>query len=193
MIVTVLVASLMAGVTDQPEAPSTGLAGSALELAVLPHTTLVGYPVAGRTPRALREAINVGRPSEPDGTRYDGKTEWLYSTRWLTNSQGICDPESAEVTVAITVILPELTTRDSLGHRDLERWDQYYAALVAHEHNHAHLALAGATAIQAAMRASSSCEQMTAAVGSVSETIAQASRTYDARTRHGRDEGAVYP
>jgi predicted secreted Zn-dependent protease len=174
------------------QSPSATLNAAAPELANLPNTTLVGYPVGGRNPRAVRTAINAGRPSE-GGDRFDGRTTWRYSTRWRTNRAGECDPASAEVTYAITITLPDLVDRARLGSRDLVGWDRYFAALVHHEHNHARIAMRGAEEIQAAMRSANGCETMQGAARQVEAAVAEASRTYDAQTRHGRTEGAVYP
>lgn len=184
-----LIVAVLAG---SIQASSPSLTEAAPELAALPNTTLVGYPVGGRDPRAVRAAINSGRPSE-GGRRFDGRTTWRYATRWRTNGAGRCDPASAEVTYTITITLPDLTDRSRLSARDRAGWDRYFAALVRHEGNHARIAIRGAEEMRAAMRATSDCDSLQAAARRVEAAIAEANLRYDEQTQHGRTEGAVYP
>lgn len=189
-------AALMLIAAQEPGPPLPGspaLATAAPVLAALPHTTLVGYPVSGGSPRAVREAMNEARPREESGQRFDGYTAWNYRTRWRTDGEGRCIPSSATVTIAFTVTLPELTSRARLNRSEREQWDRYFTALAGHEANHVRIGLAGAEAMQAGMRAAPDCDAMRAAVEQAGAAIREANGTYDAQTRHGRDEGAVYP
>lgn len=167
-------------------------AAQAVDPATFSNTTVTRYPVGGATPGAVRAAMNAVRP-EQDGRRFDAKTTWRYSTRWRTGPAGECDPASAEVGYAITIILPELVDGGRLGPRDRARWDRYLAALTAHEANHAGIVIVGAQRMQAAMRAATSCRTMEAAVRGAEADVIAANRVYDARTRNGHTEGATYP
>lgn len=160
-------------------------------LAALPNVVVLGYPVAGRSRRGVREQINRNRP-EIHGERHDAQTQWRYSTRWRGRSGGQCLAETSEVTAAITVILPDLEDPDRLGREDRAAWDRYFAALEHHEANHVRIANEGAAQVQAAMRAAGSCDDMQAAVRRVGDMISAASEDYDRRTRHGATEGAQF-
>lgn len=176
-----------------PAVSSPTLAALAPDLAAQPGVTIVGYPVSGRSPRAIRESINEGRPRPAEGEPFDARTEWRYQTRWRGDGAGGCDPTTAEVEMTIVVILPELTTRDALDRRERERWDRYFTALIGHEHNHVRVALAGAEQLRTYMRSAPDCATMQAAQAQISASIKAANAAYDERTGHGRTEGATYP
>jgi predicted secreted Zn-dependent protease len=174
-------------------ATASALAAAAPELAALPGVALVGYPVRGRSPRAIRESINEGRPKPEEGDAFDARTVWRYQTRWLNDAAGVCDPTTVEVEMTIIVTLPELATRDALDRREREQWDHYLTALIAHEHNHVRVALAGAEQLRTFMRSAPDCTTMEAVQRQIGASIQAANDAYDETTRHGRTEGAVYP
>lgn len=176
-----------------PPAASAALAAAAPELAALPGVTLVGYPVRGRSPRAIRDSINEGRPKPAEGDAFDARTSWRYQTRWFNDAAGVCDPTTAEVVMTIVVTLPELATRDALDRRERERWDRYFAALIGHEHNHVRVAMAAAEQLRTFMRSAPDCATMEAVQQQIGASIQAANDAYDETTRHGRTEGAVYP
>ena len=64
--------------------------------------------------------------------------------------------------------------------------------MIRHEGHHRQLAVDGADQLRAAMRTAPTCEAAQAVAAAVSERIAQASVAYDAETRHGAAEGALY-
>lgn len=183
------------GGDSPPPAPvsSPALAAVAPDLAALPGVVLVGYPVDGRSPRAIRESINDGRPRPEQGDAFDARTSWRYQTRWLSGPDGACDPASAELDMTIVVTLPELTSREHLDRRERETWDRYFAALIGHEHNHVRIALAGAEQMRSFMREAPNCATMEAVRAQIGAAIQQANDAYDENTRHGRTEGATYP
>lgn len=176
---------------DPPPAAVAAPATPDRALASLPNVTVVTYPVEGRSRRGIREDMNRNRP-EVNGQRHDARTIWVFQPHWRRDANGQCLPETAELTVTITVTLPELTTRDDLRRADREAWDRYFAALVQHEGNHVHIVNLGAEHIVTAMRQATTCETMEAAGRAVSEEVAAASAEYDRLTRHGATEGAVF-
>ena len=180
--------------TPAPAVSSPALVAAAPELASLPGVILVGYPVQGRSPRAIRESINERRPKPPQGEDpFDARVDWRYQTRWRSGPSGACDPATVEVEMTIVVTLPDLTTRAALDRRERERWDRYFKALVGHEHNHVRVALAGAEQLRTYMRNAPDCTTMQAAQAQISASIVAANAAYDESTRHGRTEGATYP
>jgi predicted secreted Zn-dependent protease len=160
----------------------------------VPEPILLGYAVEGTSSRAIRASINDRRPAEEaNGARHDARTRWSYRPRWQVRPDGRCDPGTATVTLSLTMILPDLTTRDSLSTREKAEWDAYFTALVTHERNHGRIAVAGQERMQAAMRASPDCDAIRGAVRAALTEVTEASDTYDSQTDHGRREGAVYP
>lgn len=171
-------------------APSDRLTASQPALAAMPNLTLIGYPVSGRSRRAVREEMNERRP-ETGGQRHDARTTWRYSYK-VGGREGVCRPETAEVTVAITVIMPDLEAPERLGRQDRAAWDRYIAALAFHEGNHARIANLGAERMQQSMRAAASCDALRQLIEAESDQVAAASRQYDLQTRHGATEGAQF-
>jgi predicted secreted Zn-dependent protease len=170
------------------------LSTAAPSLVGIPDVTLKGYPVEGRNGRAIRASMNAGRPAEMEGgERFDGVTRWTYQSRGRRSGPDQCLPETAEVALAVTVVLPDLTTRADLSSREGAAWDAYFERLVTHEHNHVRIAVLGAERMQAAMRAAADCAGMQAARQRISAEVREASLEYDRLTDHGRREGAVYP
>jgi predicted secreted Zn-dependent protease len=65
-------------------------------------------------------------------------------------------------------------------------------ALVAHERNHALIAVRGRPALERAIKEAGSCEAASSAARAVMERLDAASREYDRKTRHGAAEGIIY-
>lgn len=174
-----------------PAVASERLSAALPTLAALPNVALVGYPLDGRSRRGIRQQMNARRPALGE-QRHDARTVWRYSTRWRGGPGGVCLPETAEVTVAITVTMPDLQDPMRLNREDRSAWSRYLTGLELHEGNHARIANAGAEQMQAAMRAASSCEDMQATADRVGSEISAASVEYDRRTEHGTTEGARF-
>jgi predicted secreted Zn-dependent protease len=174
-----------------PAVASERLTAAVPTLAALPNVVLVGYPVDGRSRRGIREQMNARRP-EVNGQRHDARTTWRYATRWRGGPGGACLPQTSEVTVSITVTMPDLQDPDRLNRDERAAWDRYMVGLELHEGNHARIANLGAEQMQAAMRAASSCEEMQAVVERIGSEISAASVEYDRRTQHGATEGARF-
>lgn len=160
-------------------------------LVALPNVVVVGYPIDGRSRRAVRQQMNEQRPTV-DGQRHDAATVWRYAVRWRGGENAACLPETAEVTVSITVTMPDLQDPERLSRADRAAWETNLRGLEIHEGNHARIANAGAGQIRLAMRAASSCEDMQAAFQRVAADVSAASQEYDRRTQHGATEGARF-
>lgn len=170
--------------------PSERLSAATPTLASLPNVVLLGYPISGRTRRSVRAEINERRP-ESQGRRHDARTTWGYSFR-VGQRDGTCAPGTSEVTVSITVVMPDLENPGSLGREDRAAWNRYMTALEFHEANHARIANLGAEGIQQAMRAAASCDELRAIIDTAGQEVAAASQEYDRRTQHGATEGARF-
>lgn len=189
--VVLLSVGLGLGADDAPSPPSARLIEAAPAAASLPNTTIIGYSVSARNRSAVRRAINNSRPADRSGARHDAYTTWHFQPTFMRRN-GECVPESADVHYSITITLPDLETRDQLSRGDRAAWDRYFGALVNHEVNHARIVNEGARRMLAAMRASTDCEAMQAAVRAGREEVSAASAQYDRQTRHGALEGAIF-
>jgi predicted secreted Zn-dependent protease len=190
--VLVLAAPAAAEDPVTPAVSSPALAAAAPDLAAVPGLLLVGYEVRGRSPMAIRESLNEGRPAD-NGQRFDGRTTFEYQTSWERDSNGRCDPAAVQVTATFVVTLPELKSRGVLDRDQRLAWDRYFSALIAHEHNHVRIAQGGLEQLRTYLRSAPSCEAMEAARQQIQTAMTEAQRAYDERTGHGRSEGARYP
>lgn len=189
----VLAVVMQAAPQQETAAPATDrLRQATPSLAELQNTTLLGYEVTGRSPRGIRSSIDESKPADPQGVRHDAVTNWRYQPRFVSRN-GECLPETATVEHRITIILPDLASREALSGRDRDAWDRYFTALVGHELNHARIAETGVRQMESAMRAATTCEGIRAAITAGGAAINAASAQYDQQTRHGRTEGATFP
>ena len=151
----------------------------AAAFADLPHVTVRTYVVQGREPRQVRAAVNAARPVAGDGQGRDAATQWTYGVRWMNDGSGACLPDTAEVTYAVTVTLPELGDEARLNAQATERWNAWSAYLAAHERRRVEGIVDGLAAMQAAMRAAPDCAAMTARRDEAIQAIAQHGQALD--------------
>jgi len=158
----------------------------------IPGIRFVFYDVTGADPAAIRAAIDAARPEDPRdrATSYDAATDWTMRWRWRVDARGRCDLSTTRVTFAATVTLPRLTgvVADSVQ----AAWDRYRAALDRHEAAHARYAYDHRGEVAAAI-AGATCATADAAAQDALRRIVAHDRAYDVATRHGQEEGAVFP
>ncbi|MGZ5515937.1 MAG: DUF922 domain-containing protein, partial [Candidatus Aminicenantales bacterium] len=174
-----------------PGPPSQRLLEAAPSVVALPHTTLTGYAVSGRTLRAVRASMMEGRPTDRFGVRHHALTTWRFQPKF-TRRNGECAPQSADVEYSVTMTLPDFETRSQLSRAEKARWDQYFAALVAHEINHVRIVETGAERIRQAMRSAVGCDAIQQAARTEIAEVSAASVEYDRLSRHGIAEGAAF-
>lgn len=162
-------------------------------LAAIPGVERIYYDVKGTSPAAIRKDMNGKRPTDMnDGRRVDALGKWHYRWRWRVNGSGKCDLNSVELTFSGTVTLPRLADEARLSRPVRERWARYYRALLEHEHGHIGYAYAQRDAVLAALKGAT-CETANDAGKAALDRIRAHDRDYDARTRHGATQGAVFP
>ncbi len=154
----------------------------------VPHVRIERYAVSGRSPSGVRREINAARLAEADGGRFDGMTNWRFEYRFQHDGQGVCVPGSVEVSVEITVTLPELAEPNHLDARERRAWDAYILGLATHERNHVRIVERGKRELERAMRSAATCAAMAAAGERIMTDVEAASREYDRRTDHGQRE-----
>lgn len=151
----------------------------------VPDVVVEYYDVPGRSIAALRAAIDKVRPTDPiDKQRVDALASYDFRWRWRWRVAEGCRMEGVVVERTLKVLLPRPAERDRLPKADARRWDEYMAALRAHEAGHLRIADRRDDLIAAIQAAD--CKTADAAGNRVLAEIAAASAAYDRRTRHGR-------
>ena len=158
------------------------------------------YVVSGATLTQLRSAIRAFRPTTVDGKRYDAITRWEIKYRYsfaVDPSTG-CAPAEPQVHLELHMELPALA--GDVPPQARIALQSYITALRVHEYGHVRIDREVAAAVAAAVRstpAQPTCEKLReavrAAAGRVMEEGHSRNREYDAATRHGANQGAVFP
>jgi predicted secreted Zn-dependent protease len=156
------------------------------------------YVVRGATAAAVRQALDRSGPEGADG-HYDAKTSWKVSWRYpFEKSASGCRLGPVEVDVGITYVMPRLEgdVRGPLSRR----WRDYLTALQVHEDGHANNGRAAGEAVLEALRAlpsRPSCGELDLLARETGLKIVRSFNAlddaYDARTKHGVTQGAVFP
>ena len=155
------------------------------------------YPVDLATSTDPRTAISAASPIREGGRIFHGYTRWFVNWRfdWRT-APGHCRISAVRTRVDVHYTLPEIRRppRDA-GERT--RVSRYLSALTAHEQGHADIAIDAARRIEAAILATPpqpDCARLEQAANARGHAIIQdaraTERAYDARTGHGRTQGA---
>ena len=159
------------------------------------------YAVAGSTLDEVRSSLTHGPPFPRGVEAYEAQTQWnLRSTFRYVRSASGCGLAAATIELDALVILPELIETATVGAEVLERWRAYRGALEGHEGAHVDRHLEAAERLAdgfAAAAARASCMELMADLqameGSAIEAIRASDSAYDAETRHGAKQGAVFP
>jgi predicted secreted Zn-dependent protease len=159
----------------------------------------VYYDVEGRSEEDLLQAMSRGGP-EWEGRRYFGLTtsEVRYAY-WKVPAATGCDLEGIEVTSAITISLPKWRPMAGTPYALERSWRQFERALALHEDGHRRLLVEEAEQIRLVLAGlrTETCAEMDAKarqeVERVRDGYGALHRSYDARTEHGRTQGAQWP
>jgi predicted secreted Zn-dependent protease len=188
LLATLLVLQSSNLASEYPPA-SDGLLAAAGPLAERPDIRLRGYDFDGQSFRQLEAVVRTKGPADQHGARQVAVT---HGDIGYTFNAGACRPEMTETSVSIVMVLPDHTSRDALSSAERERWDRYFAALLAHEANHVALIEEGAKRIGAAMRSAPNCDAAVEVGADTNAEVQAAHDEYDRRTQHGRTEGVVF-
>jgi len=159
------------------------------------------YEISGSSVTQLRESLNQKRPVSRDGTPHDANTAWDIRWRYTTRElPSMCAVKSFDVSVEIAMTVPKWVNEADAPSSLVERWRNYYAALLVHEDGHKAIASAAAAAIRrlgATVSPQPSCAEVARVIDraatSVLDDYRQKERQYDAETDHGRTQGARFP
>lgn len=165
------------------------------------HVDYEYYEIRGETAEQLRHAMNAQGTVWKDGKTYDAYTSWNVSWTFgrRTGKNG-CYLDSVKTVVRVIHRFPKW--KDNLfAPLDLqEKWNDYMKALKEHEDGHKDLAVGAAREIEWTLTnldASPNCEEIRIRANALAREILQNYReqeaAYDAMTRFGETQGAVFP
>jgi predicted secreted Zn-dependent protease len=164
------------------------------------ETQVRWYDVEGDSEAELRASLDARGP-ENDGARHDAYTAWYVNWRFpFQQSDEGCSTGPVTTTVRVTITLPRWR-----GYQDehvplMKRWRRYLDALKEHESGHRDTGFRAASEITEQLEAlppRPTCAESEAAANAAAVKVLERFRAvdadYDAETRHGATQGAVFP
>ncbi len=148
----------------------------------IPGATVQFYEIEGSTRQELRSAMDNARMTDISGGRFDATTEWYISVEGPT-----ADPNIDY----INVTLPRWQPPDEAEDHLIEAWQEYVTRLAQHEANHVRFVYEAFPDIEQALRNGPRHSAQTRFEAALAVLIRR-NREYDADTRHGETEGAVW-
>lgn len=153
------------------------------------------YQVVAIRGKSLYQVLEAVSPIRENGHAYLGHTS--RDTRWSLHwhdSGGTCRLDSIHVSLHVTITLPQLEGVDPDRQAEYSR---FYSALRIHEDGHYRNALKMADDIERALEAlpaMGNCRELEEAANAAGHRVIadtdRQDRDYDARTGHGRTQGA---
>lgn len=180
-------------VAAQAEPAAAPVAAVPSAFAGIPNVEIAYYDVTGKTPAAIRDSMNLLRPTDlNDGAKVDALNRWSFSWSYPRDADGACMLAQAELEFQAEVRLPRLADPAVVPESVRQRWQRYMTALEAHEAAHVRHAFEGRASVLEALR-NADCATATDAGRSAIAQLTRWDVEYDRRTRHGVSEGARFP
>lgn len=159
-------------------------------------TTFKGPPL-----RNSETQLNKFGVKASDGKTYRGNTNWNVSWRYVSRSNNTnCWITSAQTTVRIKFTFPKWINRSKAPEELRQKWDRYITALERHERRHRDIAVEAAVQIEraiAGIKPRATCDGLKSDANAVGHRLVEDCKKrqsdYDARTQHGKLEGARFP
>jgi len=158
------------------------------------------YAISGRSVRELRAQMHALGPVDPrQGGRASAYTQWhLEENHSLQSGADACRIANVQVSVKVTITLPRWIDPERGSARLQAEWAVFLEHLRSHEQGHRANGLEAADAVRTllvATAAEADCQTLEAHVDAALKAVVarykKADVDYDARTRHGRRQGAV--
>ncbi|HYA85742.1 MAG TPA: DUF922 domain-containing protein [Nitrospirota bacterium] len=159
------------------------------------------YEVSGSCEKDVLCALQHKCICWTDGKKYDSLTNW--KIKWdydYDRTPQTCTTDSFKVTVDVIFHLPKWVKTGDAPPPLVEKWDTYMEKLLMHEKGHRDRAVEAATEITHAVKelpAARTCAELDREVQALShermEKMTGVQEEYDAATKHGRTQGAVFP
>jgi predicted secreted Zn-dependent protease len=166
--------------------PAPALPGTA-------EAPIVYYDVQGTDIASLLAALNARSTH--------GQTAWKLGYDYRTRFDKVrCSIESLSTKLELSMTLPRWSPPPGTAPELVARWERYVAALKEHENGHLEHARDLERAIRPALLAvppAPDCDALDAAVraryNELFDQVKARDAEYDARTRDGAEQGAVFP
>lgn len=161
------------------------------------------YAVRGSTLNALSAALDANALTDPheDKSRYYARTDWHLGGNWYwkPTTRG-CEVDHGEVTMQITMTLPIMAEQTGVPANVQTRWTRFVDNTIRHESGHVKIALQGARDYQRELgnfQPAVDCGALKSKLQDLFDrffsSIDEANVRYDAETKHGVNQGAVFP
>jgi predicted secreted Zn-dependent protease len=158
------------------------------------------YRFGGTNHTQLRAAMMEARPwkkTEP----FDAKTKWQVNSHYgFHPDAGQFVVDSVEVKTKVVITLPWWIPGKPVPRDLVDRWNKCFIGLSTHEQGHRVLAEAAGAEVRNRLLSLPACpsvqELAAAADRAIAETLGdfrERERKYDAVTRHGFTQGAIFP
>jgi predicted secreted Zn-dependent protease len=172
-----------------------------LPLGFTEETTYVYYDIAGSTPAELRAQMESRGPGGVGAKHFDATSEWKIHWGYAsTPGPDGCAISKVSVRTKVTLTMPRWTPAPNAPPALRERWTVFTAALLVHEEGHRQVAITHGQEVFRALEAlppAPTCDDLKATVDSTAASIMERLRReddlYDARTRHGLNQGTRFP
>lgn len=156
------------------------------------------YNVSGKTPQEVRTSLNQNGPTDKSGKRFDAVTNWYVNWNYNFNKTAKnCAIATASLNVKVEIKMPRLTTDNATLRQS---FDTYTAKLMVHEKGHGKIGVDIASRIETEMAklpAEATCDAMAKAGNKLGQDLVKVANqqdiAYDASTKHGATQGAVFP
>lgn len=154
--------------------------------------------MSGKSVGEVRRAIATARPANAEGHRLDAITFWHLDWHFdRVRENDWCRPGDVTVSLLLTLKFPELA---QVPEPTRAAFANYLSALRRHEEGHLRIDREIAQAVAEAIRAlppQPSCEELNHQAKRAADRAMDEGRKknadYDAQTRHGAAQGAIYP
>jgi predicted secreted Zn-dependent protease len=169
--------------------------------AVADDAEIVYYDIVGDSAKELRSQLNGNGPVGKGGKRSDGRADWhvTWNFRYAPSTQG-CKLTVLKTTVTGRIVLPRWKAGHGASNALVGKWERYISALRVHEEGHYAFGVRAADEISDLRQSASTannCSELVIRVNTQARAILEkyknADDAYDASTKHGRTQGAVFP
>lgn len=156
------------------------------------------YLVKGAGTTEIAQSVYENTPVQMEGGRYGAVTQNQITTSYsaVATGQGGCEVKNARIQLDSTIVLPKLE-EDNHSPSVLLEWARYSGALRAHEMQHANNGKYIAETLAGRLynfKSTLPCHEMRArldlAVDRLIKNMAVWDKQMDAKTQHGRSQGA---
>jgi predicted secreted Zn-dependent protease len=157
-----------------------------------PNATVSYYDITGSTAEELRAQLNLLRPADANGDRWDAVYRWSINWDWPGRGHSPCQLDKAIVTYKIKVIFPRWIPPKNASPELVTKWEAYTHALAEHEKEHVDYIVNNHQIVANAIK-SADCYTAKSAAKAAIELLKQHGTEYDAVTDHGATQGARFP